>query len=798
MLAGETDQAADTLTVARTTADSLARLVGEHLPADAVAAIDRANAQERRALAQGHRSFGEGMKRYADHDCTAATKSFADAEGELLTGRSPLTIRASVQQDICSYYREPERTRQALQSALSEIPPDRSPTVTARIAWMIGLCLSIEGHPAAAISSFETGIEEFNKTNDADVGTLYSFSGNLEESLGRVQRSWKDRFLALVILAPHGDSRRLYHALQAIVESLLHQDRPDLAVHFQDELLAQAKAWNEPGPLADAYLTRSRIRLALGQERSALSDLEEADSVAARLPGGEIKDRLDADLTAQLGKALAQTEPVRAVRILTRSLESYRAIGHVVRTPELLVSRARASLAVEDIEAAEKDLEKAAQAYEQRLLDPTADAEDRIGLFAYAQAAYEEMIALRLDHRSDDLGALLWADRSRGREIRPSKSEPRLPQNGTSDLLRMVPSGVTAVEYAVLPDRLVFWILSRGALHTVIRRLPAAELGRSVDAMRALIEARAPEEEIRSRSAPLFEALLRPVVETTPPGDTLLLVPDRALHRLPFAALWDDQTDRYLVERYTIAEAPSLVLALIGRGGPPRTEVAATVLAVASSDFDRARFPDLPPLPNAENEAQSVAALYPRPEILVGREATPAAFSKLSTTVSVVHFAGHAVVDPSRPLHSALVLASPGGEAREGTVTAERLSRLHLENVDLLYLSACRTLTDLPVGGRGGLGGLTRASLVAGAAAVVANRWKIDDDAALAMAVAFHRRFARTGSPVAALSAAQRELISDDRPRFYHPASWSGFALQVANPSLLERADPVHQPRRDS
>lgn len=786
---GEAEQAADLLAVARAAGDALARDLGEHLPADAVAAIYGAAGPHHQALADGHRAFGQGMKRYRQHDCTAATEHFREAETRFDAAGSPFAARAVLQETICSYYRSPGQSIQVLEGLRHRLPSGRYPTLEGRIAWMIGLCQSGLGDLVAALASYRAGIEIFQQADDPDAGTLSGYAAVVEEALGHPRAAWSGRLKALSILAVQADPRRLYNALHAIVGSLLAEERPDLAVHFQNELLVQAKAWNEPGPLADAFLTRSRIRLALGDGDGALTDVDEAESHAAAVPAGEVRNRLEADLTAGRGRALVQTDPGRAVAALSRAIERYRSIHHVVGVPRLQVSRARASLALDDVDGAEEDLSAAIAEDERRWRDPKGDPDDRLGLREEAQGAYDTMITLRLDRRDDPLSALAWSDRARGRLLRPEDaSEDELPTD-RSALLRRVPAGVTAVEYAVLPDRVVLWVLGRDVTK-VVRPLSQAALSHRIDSLRDLIEVVAPEQQIRKRAGSLFEDLLRPVVDHAGPGDTLVIVPDRALHRLPFAALWDARTSSYLVEHHAIAEAPSLAAVLRGPSGRPRAETPSTLLAVGASKFDGDRFPELPSLPGAEEEAEKIAALYPRSEVLLGDAATPDAFEDLAPSASVLHFAGHALVDPRHPARSLLLLAPPPGGADPGTVTAGALRKLDLGGVDLVYLSACRTVSALPIGSREGSGGLARAALLAGASAVVASRWEADDTSALAMATAFHRRYVQTAAPIAALQAAQRSLLADDRSALHHPASWSGFSIQIGNGSLLSPTTP--------
>jgi CHAT domain-containing protein len=73
--------------------------------------------------------------------------------------------------------------------------------------------------------------------------------------------------------------------------------------------------------------------------------------------------------------------------------------------------------------------------------------------------------------------------------------------------------------------------------------------------------------------------------------------------------------------------------------------------------------------------------------------------------------------------------------------------------------------------------GLARAFLVAGAAMVVASQEPVSDRAALALAVAFHREFRRTGDAPAALQSAQLALLNSTDREFSAPTSWAPFVV---------------------
>ncbi|MGW7788040.1 CHAT domain-containing protein [Streptomyces tricolor] len=160
---------------------------------------------------------------------------------------------------------------------------------------------------------------------------------------------------------------------------------------------------------------------------------------------------------------------------------------------------------------------------------------------------------------------------------------------------------------------------------------------------------------------------------------------------------------------------------------------------------------------------------------LLGVEALVGAAADVETVIAaiehalVVHLAAHARLDSSDPLNSALHLA-------DGEVQARVLMRRHM-SAELVVLSACESAaTAAPIGGE--VTGLAYALLRAGAGAVVASLWPVDDEATTCLMGEFYAERERLGSdgrPEAALAAAMRRVRC--RPQWRHPYFWAGFVV---------------------
>ena len=269
----------------------------------------------------------------------------------------------------------------------------------------------------------------------------------------------------------------------------------------------------------------------------------------------------------------------------------------------------------------------------------------------------------------------------------------------------------------------------------------------------------------------------------------ILLVPDGALHLLPFGALVrdlppppgaGDRPAQYLVEWKPLHSVLSAtVYAGLRRPREARPAVGSPLLVAFGDPAAR----NLPRLPGSAKEVRRIGALYPSAEVYLGAEATEARVRNVNPGVQALHFACHGLLDERMPLNSALALTSPvasqAGEDNGLLQAWEIFEQIRLD-ANLVVLSACETSSGQPVAGEG-LIGLTRAFQHAGARSVVASLWKVGDQSTAELMVRFHRHL-REGSPKdEALRAAQVELLRNgaaatagDTSAPYH---WAAFQL---------------------
>lgn len=258
--------------------------------------------------------------------------------------------------------------------------------------------------------------------------------------------------------------------------------------------------------------------------------------------------------------------------------------------------------------------------------------------------------------------------------------------------------------------------------------------------------------------------------------DRLAVVLDDPFGELPLPMLHHPLTDRPLVESHGIVRLPSFAVldALRRRTAdcdPPEGSVLALGDPVFGSDDDRwpggfvsPRGPrtdlDFRSLPHTEDEVRDIGDLYGQDAtVLLGFQATYEELKARIDRFRILHLATHARGDRQIPERSRLALSCVDAS---GTVL--EICDLYLDSVTELelcgqtvVLSACSTAIGPGLAGEGILG-LPRAFLEAGATAVVASLWDVDDERTAQLMTLFHQRLLEGHGTAEALGLAQSEL----------------------------------------
>lgn len=377
----------------------------------------------------------------------------------------------------------------------------------------------------------------------------------------------------------------------------------------------------------------------------------------------------------------------------------------------------------------------------------------------------------------------------------------------------------TLVEYALGDAVSYAWVITPTSIsgHRLPPRAEIEAAAREAHRLVAASHRRTAAAQARVALSRLSDQILRPVARRLG-SRRLVIVPDGALHYVPFAALPDPRPspadrERPLIVRSEIVILPSASVAaalrsaaqarrpaaksvavladpVLGAGDPrvsgARAAVATRIdrataapddLVRSASDSGIVRFERLP---STADEADAIARAVRRGGVLraIDFDASRGlATSGILGDYRIVHFATHALINSRHPELSGLVLSLVGrdGTPDDGFLRLHDIYNLRL-SADLVVLSACRTGLGREIAGEG-LIGLTRGFMYAGAPRVVATLWDVRDKATATLMARFYAAmFEKRQSPAAALRAAQLSLLAD--PARAAPFYWAGFTLQ--------------------
>ncbi len=299
----------------------------------------------------------------------------------------------------------------------------------------------------------------------------------------------------------------------------------------------------------------------------------------------------------------------------------------------------------------------------------------------------------------------------------------------------------------------------------------------------------------------MYASLLQPVEGALTFSRRLIIVPDGALHYLPFETLIPsgrhgapgESHRTYLAEKFATVYAPSASALVTVRAINEQVAAPTKVLLafgdpiappaperkVASDNGTRTALPvpDTPVTDEYGERGFSFTRLpYTREEVLgISKLYSAAHKSEKMDQFRYIHFASHGFIDESKPGRSGILLSRDAHSTEDGVLQMGEIMRLKL-NADLVTLSACNTGLGKLVNGEGILG-LTRAFFYAGARNITVSLWNVNDSSTSALMKVFYENLNRGLSKSAALRQAKLTLLHGKEAAWHHPYYWAAFVL---------------------
>lgn len=791
----------------------------DRYPADIVDAA--ASTRGGAAVREGHRRLASARDLFRGRRTKEAAAQYEQAARALLEAGSPLHLAAQIETATALTFLD--RTAEALRliaAAERDLRARPYPRLTAYAHGVRGYAETWT-NPVAAVETYGRAIAEFSALQDEEnVAGMYARRAGVYSLLGHNELALQDALEAVRRAPSIIDSQRAHAVLGEIGRAVLDAGETGVALHYQNRAVSllerelNARSQMTPGQrvkvlknLGIAKRERARIYADLGQYTFADRDLQDAARfIAADQGANAARDdsylrMLRAHAEETRGRVYLKRAPHTAVDAFTSAL------GYAARD-EFLTFRARlfaqlaeakshAGYAPADVKRDLTESVKVLEQEEQYVLERRQRGENEIlwtPYFSRFEDTYQRLIQVSID-TGDDAGAFEIAERRRAVELRdlldrfdrPGAAAPAdTPGRGELSLIQSVlPPGTFLLEYVVLPDRTYCWVISGGKPELIRLAVGGEEIQKWLTVLQTEARKRLEDADVNAfhtaledAYAALFAEPMRRVRASGTRMPRIIVVPDGAMHGLPLPALLDRTSGRHLIEDaiVSISGSAALYRHSLRRNGELSSDDSPTLLLVGDPEFDR-NMPvagDLPSLPGAVTEVGEIASAYgSAAETLLKEEATVEEFLARARTKTVVHFAGHAIVNQTVPARSMLLMAR-SKEDPGALYAGDLLRRLQLDRTRLVVLAACSSAGGLPIRAEG-VGPLVRPLIAARVPAVIGSLWPVSDATATHLFVSFHQRFGEGRDAAAAMQAAQRGLIrSDDRKSVF---AWAPYQV---------------------
>lgn len=724
--------------------ETLARAAG-HLRA-----LPHADARQ---LASRHMAYAGALRLTRESAHVAADSVYSRLLVDPVAGESLRLVATYAHANALSYAGRTAEAIRVAQGLLARTTSREDPALVGRTRWLLGIIKLRLGENDAGMREMELARMAFAQAGEREnLGAVVGVAGEVAKRIGDDIRGFVRVHESLHMLRAYPAGTWRHNVLFILAGMSARAGLPRATAAIEREDVAATSQSGLPVNVAEATLERARSRMREGNVKAAALVLDSARRLIAKLPDAA---RTQIGAEASLARAELLGEP-RQARSVLDSVAVTIGSSNSQKLARTLVARAKVHLATRNDTAAEDDLTRAAALYDASRR-ATENLAERASLVSSARDVFDRLVATRLRNgrTADALRAL-------------EQGRVAFSSGGVRDAEPITeleaPHAGVAVSYAVIGDSVIAWVIDRNELSVTSTQVPRTLLVDAVNRTRAGLELRVSDDAVRADLSRLFGWLIAPIFHrignATGP---LVIIADRELGDVPFAALYDAARARYLIEVHDVRYAGTLREASVPSSPPGR---AARALLVAAG-ADASTFPGLEPLVAADSEVTVIAGLYQVPVVIRGSEADPSRVRSALGSASLLHFAGHAVFDDVRPDRSMLVLG-------RHALTSDTITSIDLRHLRLVVLSACETSRVTERRGSG-MSGLAEAFLAAGAGGVVGSLWRVGDASTSVLMHAFHASYAKTGDAAASLRAAQLRLLRSSSPAERSPSAWGAF-----------------------
>lgn len=737
-------------------AEIFAAATGNGLDRDAIAAIKREPAK-RESFVRAYQDYRRAMGLHRAYRWDEARPWFDRASAGFGALDSPYASLNALYASNCLYH---ANQFDVAEISLRELSAAPAAEVAGQAVFTRALIELNRGRYAETLELFARaqGLFAGIHANEDVVNVLASRAETLR-ALGQERGAWQEELKALAqmpsVRSPTRKQAVFY--VGAVISEFSGVAESEL--YFGRAFVEAAREGDSANAIAEALSRLARSYVRLGRLREAADVL--ADGRKMMQGGGSSSDRfIEANMQAVDARLAASREPDRSLQLLDEAITYFTGARRELLLPDLFLQRGKVGERLGRGAAAQDDFGRGLAVVERnraRLIDSV----QRVDYAEESAALLDGYVRIGVANQTVT-HALDAVERIRALD---SVGGDRACFNTASSDERL-PAGITVVSFFLGQQDVVIGVARRGRRDALVHHVGRDEVAGLVQ--RYVGSDGSPAGGLRDDAERrVADILLGPIGAHLDSSDTLVIVPDSLLWRVPFAALRNPRTGRRLIEEHAVAYASSLHAVVCK---PERVSWrhgnALLVAAPEAVDVDRS---PLPLLTGTIDEVRDVAGLYGHAVQMIGRDLSRASFLARVWDSDVVHIAAHAIADPDRPALSRLLLSKDPSDA----VLFHALRPTGGARPAIVVLAACGSAD-----GRWNRAGLTvslaRAFIDAGVDAVVASIWPVPDEAARHLFVEFHKRIVGGSAPADALRNAQLQMIRSGEATLSDPRSWAG------------------------
>ncbi|MEG4302670.1 CHAT domain-containing tetratricopeptide repeat protein [Microcoleus sp. D3_18a_C4] len=651
----------------------------------------------------------------------------------------------------------------------------------------IGSAYNSIGQTEEALKYYNQALPIMREVNDrVGVATILNGIGVVYDSIGQSQKGLKYYNQALPIMQAVGDHAGVATTLSNIGLVYNSIGQPQEALKYFNQALLIKHKVNDRASVATTLNNIGVVYNSIGQPQEALKYFNQAWPITR-----EVNNRAGvAAILSNIGAAYRDTrQPTQAIKNWEQSVKitlEMRSSLQQENRQKFLASQGATAIALTSLLIEENQADRAFQWIN---IATTADLADYTRLIdakvanPQAQKAIDEwnqknqqLQYLRRqlqDKFSENLSRQM---RELDTEVNRKAEEISRQFPEVAELFETTPKDIAQLKASIAPDTVVIqpvlltnignvantialFVLTKDSLSVKKIPIDPTEFYKLLTQYREQLQ-NTGDTNFAITGSKLYDILIRPIEDQikATSAKQLSIIATGKLRYIPFETLYDEQNDEFLIQKY-----PVNYLTRISTRSIPNSTLQGGVLALGNP------IPRAPQnLSGSEEEVRNIAQLLPRSSAYIGNAATLDQFKTQAPRFPFLHLATHGCFQQGGCQQlgmeeNTLLFADSQFNIRDAAL-------LGLQNTRLLTLSACQTAMQANSNGEE-ISGAAYIFERAGAQAVMASLWSVDDSATKDLMVEFYQNINKGMSKNEALR--QAKLSQIDR----HPFYWSPFIL---------------------